>query len=63
MGRNNKDFKSCPECYGRGYLGWVSQDKSEYSMETCPTCKGNNVKSEADQIEDSFARADMDMGK
>lgn len=54
MGRNNKDFKSCPECYGRGYLGWVSQDKSEYSMESCPTCQGKNAKSLDDQIEDSF---------
>ena len=40
--------------YGRGYLGWVSQDKSDYSMETCPTCQGKNAKPLEDQIEDSF---------
>ena len=54
MGRNNKDFKYCTECYGRGYLGWVSSDKSDYSMETCPTCEGKNAKPLEDQIEDSF---------
>jgi len=63
MGRNKADFNSCPECYGRGYTGWVSQDKSDYSMETCPTCEGKNAKSLEDQAEDSFAQADMERGK
>lgn len=63
MPRNRADFNSCPECYGRGYLGWVSTDKSEYSQETCPTCEGKSARSEADQIEDSFAQADMERGK
>lgn len=62
MGRNRADFESCPECYGRGYIGWVSTDKSEYSQESCPTCHDARER-EANEIEHSFARAEQDMGK
>lgn len=58
MGRNNADFKSCPECYGHGYIGYGEEEVSN-----CPTCEGAGARSMEDQSEDMAARADQERGK
>lgn len=54
----NKEFASCPECYGHGYVGYGEEDVSN-----CPTCEGVGARPIEDLVEDAAARADQEMGK
>ena len=58
----NKEFSTCPECYGQGYTGYSNED-GDHSQETCYSCDGVGARPAEDLIEDSFARAEQDMGK
>lgn len=68
MPRNKKDFESCPECYGRGYIGYPD-DEGGGDTEDCPTCNKDGVVTKRmqelrDRDEDAAnARADEERGK
>lgn len=67
MPRNNKDFNSCPECYGLGETYHGSEDSAD--REPCYTCNPKDKttpkmqRAREDAAEHAFARADADRGK
>lgn len=66
MPRNTKDFKTCPECYGQGFIGHATDDGELYDTEPCYTCNKDGQDTQqmrdraADIAESAAARANQE---